>query len=39
MLFNQEKRKQLNEHIVESKKNLGNMIGFMRFTPLSASIS
>lgn len=29
MTFNQEKRKQLNEHIVESKKNLGNMIGFM----------
>ena len=29
MLYNQEKRKQLNEHIVESKKNLGNIIGFM----------
>lgn len=27
--FTQEKRKQLNETIIESKKNLGNMIGFL----------
>jgi len=29
MRYNQEKRKALNERIVESKKNLGNMVGFM----------
>ncbi len=29
MRYNQEKRKELNEHIVESKKNLGNMVGFL----------
>jgi len=29
MRYNQEKRKELNERIVESKKNLGNMVGFM----------
>lgn len=29
MAHNQEKRKELNEHIVESKRNLGNMIGFL----------
>lgn len=29
MRYNQEKRREINEHIVESKKNLGNMIGFL----------
>lgn len=29
MAYNQEKRKQLNDHIVESKRNLGNLIGFL----------
>ena len=29
MRYNQEKRKKLNEHIVESKKNLGNLVGFL----------
>lgn len=29
MRYNQEKRKELNEYIVESKKNLGNMVGFL----------
>lgn len=29
MRYNQEKRKELNERIVESRKNLGNMVGFL----------
>lgn len=29
MRYNQEKRKELHEHIVESKKNLGNIVGFL----------
>lgn len=29
MRYNQEKRKELNEHIVESRKNLGNIVGFL----------
>jgi len=29
MRYNQEKRKELNEHVVESKKNLGNLVGFL----------